>query len=1062
MLPVGNGIYNPNLPPSFGLTASTVPSTSQTTNPTTTTTATTTTSTTSTTIAGNSNATTNNNNNVGQKRAFDDIVVDGYQGTAGSDDLANPSSSSILDNNTILGVDGKPLPRKKGRKKGYIWAHTIVDENGKVHCKHCNALIRVKYGEKVERLRHHFIKSCHKSPFQKDTREYEELLETVNNPQQERKKSFVSHGGNKAKNNRALSYSVSFVAAVLGGPYTELNNDQIKRLETQGNYSSNWTGVKLICSGSTVDATIERIRGCCFNGTVYIGSFAKNTTIENNLTVVSGLYNSNFHGTCVFSDNCYVFNCAIICNTFVGRNSALMNCGRVVCEGITSYGANRIICIGSESASSTSNQTRSIALNIAQTYFEVCDGALNYKKIINMTTTSSNIEESNDWQQANKGNNKRGPTSRSRGDDVVRYDMSIICDDVQILQCPSLKNIFVGSYSRIMASSVNNSTLFSHCKIDTSECTDCVLHSASSICGKSFCEGALLFPHSSISNGAKVEESVLGPDSSVSTGECKRSLLGPFVGFHHQGLLISSCWPLGRGNIAYGAMIGANHTGRTNDQECLPGEGCFFGLSSSVRFPFNIMFSPYSMIAANTQCAPQRIAFPFSLISNYDASHDDRGLNSKNMLRPAWVLWSNAYFVERAVVKFSKRRKSVDYRTDFPIFRPSIVDMVIDARSRLLNLRRLQVIPASDEVSVLNLEEQHLPGVGHCLVLSTDVDRAIDAYTKFIRRYALHGLLFLIATLDSCKTDTEAPNPVYLVNDPSIQHSGVHMDLNSADLNSDSEEDDTEIALMQQGSARAVAAVAMTGVGANVPGGYPMSMSSAGASASSDPSMNQMQISMQHQHHAQQLTGPQLSPSLTPFLSLLEDIRNMELSPQATIEDFMLRSEQRRGNLMESISGHNKRAVMEFGSCGPNHILGALVARNGSCCLLGDSHIYSVRCHQLRILFEEFPGIDFTGIIDSFPRGGVMPHSPPVAAIHYEKLRVLLQMLVELERANADNVRTGRKKDLLRANDVIGTAIAADANVLADDDDVVIIARQRLDDINLCVHRIVNQLHISP
>lgn len=78
----------------------------------------------------------------------------------------------------------------------------------------------------------------------------------------------------------------------------------------------------------------------------------------------------------------------------------------------------------------------------------------------------------------------------------------------------------------------------------------------------------------------------------------------------------------------------------------------------------------------------QRIAFPFSLISNYDASHDDRGLNSKNMLRPAWVLWSNAYFVERAVIKFSKRRKSLDYRTDFPIFRPSIVDMVIDARSR--------------------------------------------------------------------------------------------------------------------------------------------------------------------------------------------------------------------------------------------------------------------------------------------------------------------------------------------------------------------------------------------
>lgn len=116
-----------------------------------------------------------------------------------------------------------------------------------------------------------------------------------------------------------------------------------------------------------------------------------------------------------------------------------------------------------------------------------------------------------------------------------------------------------------------------------------------------------------------------------------------------------------------------------------------------------------------------------------------------------------------------------------------------------------------------------------------------------------------------------------------------------------------------------------------------------------------------------------------------------------------------------------------------------------------------VRPNERLSVMQEFVNHCFVDML-----GGVMAHSPPVAAIHYEKLRVLLQMLVELERANVENVRTGRKKDLLRANDVIGTAIAADANVLADDDEVVIIARQRLDDINLCVHRIVNQLHISP
>ena len=42
--------------------------------------------------------------------------------------------------------------------------------------------------QQVERLRKHFIKSCTKSPFQKDSKEYEELLECVNSPPIEQKK----------------------------------------------------------------------------------------------------------------------------------------------------------------------------------------------------------------------------------------------------------------------------------------------------------------------------------------------------------------------------------------------------------------------------------------------------------------------------------------------------------------------------------------------------------------------------------------------------------------------------------------------------------------------------------------------------------------------------------------------------------------------------------------------------------------------------------------------------------------------------------------------------------
>jgi hypothetical protein len=88
------------------------------------------------------------------------------------------------------------------------------------------------------------------------------------------------------------------------------------------------------------------------------------------------------------------------------------------------------------------------------------------------------------------------------------------------------------------------------------------------------------------------------------------------------------------------------------------------------------------------------------------------------------------------LTKFAKRRKSIEYRTDFPIFRPSIIDMIWDARNRLL-LFKQSTVHATNQGSVL-LSEQVLAGTGRCLVPITDVDRAIDAYTQFIHRYALH------------------------------------------------------------------------------------------------------------------------------------------------------------------------------------------------------------------------------------------------------------------------------------------------------------------------------------
>ena len=76
-------------------------------------------------------------------------------------------------------------------------------------------------------------------------------------------------------------------------------------------------------------------------------------------------------------------------------------------------------------------------------------------------------------------------------------------------------------------------------------------------------------------------------------GEVAASLLGPFVSFHHQALLIATLWPEGKGNVAYGANVGSNHTSKAPDQEFWPGEGMFLGLGVNIKFPADFSRAPY-------------------------------------------------------------------------------------------------------------------------------------------------------------------------------------------------------------------------------------------------------------------------------------------------------------------------------------------------------------------------------------------------------------------------------------------------------------------------------------
>jgi hypothetical protein len=243
----------------------------------------------------------------------------------------------------------------------------------------------------------------------------------------------------------------------------------------------------------------------------------------------------------------------------------------------------------------------------------------------------------------------------------------------------------------------------------------------------------VLIQHSAVDAQAVVENAIIGANCHIAKGEVTASLVGPFTGLHHQSLLIGALWPEGKGNVAYGAMVGSNHTGRAPDQEIWPGEGTFFGLGVNIKLPTDLSASPYTIIGSGVATLAQRIAFPFSLVSTpIEAITDEDAIpRAYNELLPGWGLYANAYAVVRAEMKFAKRDRTKDQATPYQVFRPSIMALVRDA------LERLEAVEEPREIYT----EDHIVGLGKNFLRESIRIRAIEAYRTALKRYALRVLL---------------------------------------------------------------------------------------------------------------------------------------------------------------------------------------------------------------------------------------------------------------------------------------------------------------------------------
>jgi hypothetical protein len=481
-----------------------------------------------------------------------------------------------------------------------------------------------------------------------------------------------------------------------------LYGDEIDQLETLGNLADDWSRVR-VADGFDW----RKVRHCSFHGDVLLGRFVCTVRLAEGLEVSAGLWHATL-ANCVIGHDTLLRDVKLLANYVVAQGVLILDCGVVSCDGRTAFGNGKELALGIESGGREVAVYAEIDVEVAATVAR----------------------------------------SRGRRDLLNRYTSAVADYTAQVVSSrgivgpgavlrstPKLHNSYIGSHALIDgATLVSDSTVLSNAeepaRVESGACvTGSLLQWGSRVATAAVVERSVLTEHSHAERHATVTSSILGPNTGVAGGEVVSCLLGPFVSFHHQALLIATLWPEGKGNVSYGANAGANHTSRAPDQEFWPGEGAFLGLGVNIKFPADLSGAPYTVLAAGVTTLPQKIRFPFSLV-NMPSRHYAGVSPVFNEIIPAWLLTHSLYTLKRNEGKYLARNQARRAQFEFKILRPDIVELMRDA------CRRLEAVSQVQELYT----DRDIEGLGKNYLLETYRAPAIEAYRFFARYYALLGL----------------------------------------------------------------------------------------------------------------------------------------------------------------------------------------------------------------------------------------------------------------------------------------------------------------------------------
>ncbi|MBL8796423.1 MAG: DUF4954 family protein [Planctomycetia bacterium] len=481
-----------------------------------------------------------------------------------------------------------------------------------------------------------------------------------------------------------------------------LTETEVRDLEARGNVCADWQRVRV---ADPFDP--RRIQHSSFAGDVCLGVFQGDAPLSDGVAWPTGIYRSTLVD-CIIGHEALVRDVRLLARYVIGPEAVLWDCGRIVCITATCFGNGGQLAVGIEVGGRQVPLYAELDVEVAARVAQVGD----------------------------RGEPGRGITQAvAEYAEAVRSERGIIERGAAVRNTAEIIDAYLGPAARVEgATRLQNSTLLSSpdeptCVASGACVRDSLLQWGSHAATLALVEQSVLTEHSHVERHGKVLTSILGPNTGVAEGEVTASLLGPFVGFHHQSMLIAAVWPEGRGNVAAGANVGSNHTSRAPDQEFWPGEGAYLGLGVNIKYPADFRQAPYTIIATGVITLPQQLAFPFSLINKPSLQHPDIS-PAYNEIVPAWVLLDNLYMIRRNEAKFRRRNQARRTAFDFAVFRPEIVELMRVAR------QRLEAVAPRREIYT----DLDIPGLGKNFLLEKHRQAAVEGYGFHMAWYALMGL----------------------------------------------------------------------------------------------------------------------------------------------------------------------------------------------------------------------------------------------------------------------------------------------------------------------------------